>query len=159
MSFVLTLLQPFASFFSQDPDTAMMQAGLLFVVVMVLFFLFFTLRDIVLRTRSFVFQCFCILLVALLPGIGFLLYLLIRPARTIKEREMEAMLRAVAEGMYGEDEDEELWEEVVVGEEEDEDDDEDEDENQADDEDEGSEEEKPKHEKHLDSPHQKHHHS
>jgi hypothetical protein len=158
MTFVLTLLQPFASFFSQDPDTAMMQAGLLFVVVMVLFFLFFTLRDIVLRTRSFVFQCVCILLVALLPGIGFLLYLLIRPARTIKEREMEAMLRAVAEGMFGDD-DEEMWEEVVVGEEDDdesEDDDDDEEEEEVEEE---KADDEPTPKKHLDSHDHKHHHS
>ena len=33
-----------------------------------------------------------ILIVALLPVVGFFLYVLIRPARTIKERELEALL-------------------------------------------------------------------
>jgi hypothetical protein len=103
MQFFTALTRPFAAFLSDDPSVAMMQAGLLTLVVVVLFMLFFTLRDIVLRTRSFVYQCFCILLVALLPGLGFLLYLLIRPARTIKERETEAMLQALLEGFFGDD--------------------------------------------------------
>lgn len=98
MSFLTSLIRPFSSFLSEDPNVAMTQAGLLAVVVVVLFLLFYTLRDIVLRTRSFTYQCFCILLVALLPVLGFLLYLLVRPARTIKEREMEdMMLRLIAE--------------------------------------------------------------
>jgi hypothetical protein len=59
------------------------------------FLLLFTLRDILLRTRSFWYQCFCVLLVGALPIVGFLLYLLIRPARTIKQRETEAMLRQI----------------------------------------------------------------
>ena len=44
---------------------------------------------------------------ALLPVVGFLVYLLIRPARTLKEREMEEMLRV----LLGEDEDDEEDEE------------------------------------------------
>ncbi len=103
MSLFTALLRPFASFFSTDPSLAMTQAGLLAVVVLILFFLFYTLRDVILRTRSFTYQCLCVLLVAFLPGAGFLLYLLIRPARTIKEREMEAMLEALTVGFFGED--------------------------------------------------------
>lgn len=56
------------------------------------YFLFFTMRDIFLRTHSSLYQIACILLVGLLPVIGFLLYFLIRPARTVKERELEALL-------------------------------------------------------------------
>jgi len=37
----------------------------------------------------------CILIVAVLPGVGFLLYLLIRPPRTVKERELEQLLRSM----------------------------------------------------------------
>lgn len=101
MQFFSALLSPFTAFLSEDPDVALTQAGLIAVVVVVLFLLFYTLRDIVLRTRSFVYQCLCILIVALLPGAGFLIYLLIRPARTIKERETEAMLQALTEGFFG----------------------------------------------------------
>ncbi len=56
------------------------------------YFLFFVMRDVFLRTHSSLYQIACILIVALLPVIGFLLYFLIRPARTIKEREMERLL-------------------------------------------------------------------
>lgn len=60
-----------------------------------IFLVFFTTRDVILRTHSFLYMLFSILLVALLPGVGFLLYLLIRPARTIKERELEKMLKDI----------------------------------------------------------------
>lgn len=109
MSFLTSLIQPFQSFLSDDPNVAMTQAGLLAVVVVVLFLLFYTLRDIVLRTRSFTYQCLCILLVALLPIVGFLLYILIRPARTVKEREIQEMLFRLTADLphYTEDEEEE----------------------------------------------------
>jgi hypothetical protein len=61
-----------------------------------LFLLLYTLRDIILRTHSFWFQAFCVLLTGALPIAGFLVYLLIRPARTIKERELEDMVRDLA---------------------------------------------------------------
>ncbi len=68
------------------------QAGLIVFAIVVLFLLFFALRDILLRTRSFWYQFFCIVIVTLLPVVGFLIYLLIRPARTIKQRELESMI-------------------------------------------------------------------
>ncbi len=83
--------------FSGDPMLRSMQLGLLAAGSVIVFLLLFATRDILLRTHSFLYQIACILLVAFLPGIGFLLYLLIRPARTIKEREMEAMVRGIAE--------------------------------------------------------------
>lgn len=79
-----------------------MQTGVLFMALLLLFLLFFTLRDILLRTRSFAYQFVSVLLVAVFPIVGFLIYLLIRPARTLKEREVEAMLHQV----MGMDEDE-----------------------------------------------------
>lgn len=75
-----------------NPGLRFAQAGLIFFATIVLFLLFFALRDILLRTRSFWYQFLCIVIVTLLPGIGFLIYLLIRPARTIKQRELEAMI-------------------------------------------------------------------
>ena len=86
----------FQSVLSDDPTLRLMQAGLLFLAMLIVFLLLFATRDILLRTRSFLYQLLCIVIVAILPGLGFLLYLLIRPARTIKEREMEGyMLRMV----------------------------------------------------------------
>jgi hypothetical protein len=70
-----------------------LQAAVIAISVILLFLLLYTLRDILLRTRSFLYQFVCILLVGALPILGFLLYLLIRPARTLKERETEEMVR------------------------------------------------------------------
>ncbi len=85
-------LSPVTQYFQQDTALHIAQASLGLVGLILLFLLFFALRDILLRTRSFFYQFVCIVIVTLLPGIGFAIYLLIRPARTIKEREMESML-------------------------------------------------------------------
>jgi hypothetical protein len=82
-------MQSLLAFFpALDANQIMVYSASFFLV----YFLFFTMRDIFLRTHSSLYQIACILLVALLPVVGFLLYFLIRPARTIKEREMEQML-------------------------------------------------------------------
>jgi len=81
-----------SDFFLANPTLRAAQGGLTVLGTLLLFLLFFTLRDILLRTRSFWYQFLCVVMVALLPGVGFLLYLLIRPARSIKQRELEAMI-------------------------------------------------------------------
>ncbi len=70
---------------------------MLLIACIVVFFVLFTLRDILLRTSSFLYQIFCILLVAALPLLGFLLYLLIRPSRTIAERRLESKVDEILE--------------------------------------------------------------
>ncbi|MDD5103457.1 MAG: hypothetical protein PHX93_03585 [Candidatus Peribacteraceae bacterium] len=101
----LTSLQsffdPFLLFLSEDPLLRMMQGGLLFIGFVVIFLVFFVTRDILLRTHSFWYMAFCIVLTALLPGVGFLLYLLIRPARTIHERALEEQVRSLAAKLLG----------------------------------------------------------
>lgn len=92
MSSSTDLLAGFTQFFLDNPGVHAIQGVLLVIAVIVLFLLFWTLRDILMRTRSFWYQFICIVLVAVLPMLGFLIYLLIRPARTIREREVEAML-------------------------------------------------------------------
>lgn len=96
MTTVLSSLQQFAQpwfvFLSEDPTLRLLQFGMLFAGVIVIFLVFFTTRDILLRTHSFWIMFFSIVLVAFLPVVGFFLYLLIRPARTIKEREIEELL-------------------------------------------------------------------
>ena len=90
MSFSVGFL---SGFLPTDP-VMWMQAGVLCIAAVLVYLLLYTLRDILLRTQSFWYQFFCVLLVGCLPVIGFFLYLLIRTARTVKERELEAMLRA-----------------------------------------------------------------
>lgn len=92
-----------AGLIPSDP-LAIARIGVLSVAFILIFLLLFTLRDILLRTRSFWYQCFCVLLVGALPVVGFLLYLLIRPARTVKQRETDNLLRNI----FMIDEDEEL---------------------------------------------------
>lgn len=93
------LLDPFLLFLSDDPVLRAIQAGLLSGGALLVFLVFFATRDILLKTHSFWYMTLCILLVALLPGIGFLLYLLIRPAVTLREREQDALLRELAEAL------------------------------------------------------------
>lgn len=88
------------SLLSVDP-VLLMQGIVAFCAFILLFLLLYTLRDILLRTHSFAYQAACVLLVGALPIAGFLVYLLVRPARTLKEREMESMLRM----LLGEDDD------------------------------------------------------
>lgn len=85
-------LAPVTQFFLDNPGLRAAQSGLVILGIIVLFLLFFALRDILLRTRSFWYQFVCIVIVTLFPIVGFLVYLLIRPARTIKERELESMI-------------------------------------------------------------------
>ncbi|MBI3331516.1 hypothetical protein HYZ99_00980 [Candidatus Peregrinibacteria bacterium] len=85
----MNFFQPLQILFTDDPFVRWAQIGLIVAGFLAIFLVFFATRDIILRTRSFWYQCLAILLVALLPGVGFLLYLLIRPARTLAERDLE----------------------------------------------------------------------
>jgi len=87
-----SFLEPWLVILADDPMLRILQLSMLILGAVVVFMVFFTTRDILLRTHSFLYMFFCIILVAVLPVIGFLLYMLIRPARTIKERELEEML-------------------------------------------------------------------
>ncbi len=81
------------TFLSADPALRLMQGLLLALAVLVVYLVFFTLRDVLLRSRNFAFQLFSILLVAFVPVVGFLLYMLIRPVQTLAERRRDRLLR------------------------------------------------------------------
>lgn len=85
--------EPLSIFVSDDPILRMQQGLLLLVAFVLLFLIFFTLRDVLLRTRSTAAQIGAILLVTLLPIVGFLVYLLVRPSRTIAERELDEAIK------------------------------------------------------------------
>ncbi len=68
--------------------------GTAFIVV---FLVLFTTRDILLRSHSFLLQIFCIVLVAVLPVFGFLIYLLIRPSKTLSMKRLESKIDRVLE--------------------------------------------------------------
>ncbi len=95
MQTVQSFLAPWLVFLAEDPALRMLQISMLLAGFFTIFLVFFTTRDILLRTHSFWYMFVSILLVAGLPVAGFLLYILIRPPRTIKEREMESLLSEV----------------------------------------------------------------
>ncbi len=90
---IQSFFQPWFILLADDPTLRLLQSGMVLGGSLVIFLVFYATRDILLRTHSFFYMFFSIALVAGLPAIGFLLYLLIRPPRTIKERELEEMLR------------------------------------------------------------------
>lgn len=92
---VQSFLEPWLLLLSQDPALRQLQLEMLGLGVIVIFLVFFVTRDILLRTHSFFAMFLSILVTAGLPVIGFFLYLLFRPSRTIKERENEEMLTEI----------------------------------------------------------------
>ncbi|OGJ62040.1 hypothetical protein A3C37_00565 [Candidatus Peribacteria bacterium RIFCSPHIGHO2_02_FULL_53_20] len=82
-------LEPWLLILADDPVLRALQGCLLFLGVIVVFLVFYATRDILLRTRSFPAMLGSIVLVAFLPIVGFFLYLLLRPARTIAQRETD----------------------------------------------------------------------
>jgi hypothetical protein len=84
--------------FSSDPFALGMQIGIAALGAVAVYLLTFSVRDIILRTRSLPYQLACILLVAALPIVGFFLYLLVRPARTVKDRDIHRMLKELLAG-------------------------------------------------------------
>ena len=95
---VLPLLQPtILSFFAGDPVFRLMQGGLLLFGLFDVFLLFWTLRDSLMRSQSLLFQMCALLMVFALPFAGFLLYLLIRPSSTLRERAVAQMVEKVLE--------------------------------------------------------------
>lgn len=94
--FDISSFEPWLQFLTVDPTLRLIQVSLILAASLLVFLVFYTTRDIILRTHSLAYQIVSILTVALLPVVGFLIYLLIRPARTIKEREIYALLRDIA---------------------------------------------------------------
>jgi hypothetical protein len=85
---------PFVEQVASNPTILLLQGSIGFFAALLVFLILFTTRDIILRTHSFFYQLLCIALVALVPILGFFLYLLVRPSRTIRERELYAMVHA-----------------------------------------------------------------
>lgn len=85
----------FAAIFSENPVLDLGQLVLFSILAFVVFLVLYTLRDVILRTRSLWAQIGSLILVTVLPILGFLVYLLVRPSRTLKERELETMMMAL----------------------------------------------------------------
>ncbi len=76
-------------FFSENPSVFAAQIFMVFFAFIVVFLVLLATRDIMLRTESLLLQVLCIVLVAGLPVVGYLLYLLVRPSRTLSEKRLQ----------------------------------------------------------------------
>lgn len=92
MDFLSSSMQNASAFFSTNPSVLFIQSLMIAAAAVVVFLVLFATRDILHRTHSFIYQIACIVLVAILPVFGFLIYLLIRPHRTLAERRVERKL-------------------------------------------------------------------
>ncbi len=89
MDFLTPFIENVAAFFSSNPAAFAIQLSLVSAASVLIFMVAYATRDIILRTNSLLAQAACILMVAALPVVGFFLYMLVRPARTISERRLE----------------------------------------------------------------------
>lgn len=98
----LPTLEALLGVLSDDPAARVFQISVLGLGIVSVYLLFYTTRDVLIRSSSIPLQLFSIFLVALLPVVGFFFYLLFRPSQTITEREMREMLRALSRGLRSE---------------------------------------------------------
>lgn len=91
-----------AGIFVDNPVVQAIQYSLMALAALHVFIVFWATRDALRRTHSLVYQIVSILLVAALPVVGFFAYLLIRPSRTLSERNMEKTLEEILRNMSSE---------------------------------------------------------
>ncbi len=96
MSSFSDFLPLLSQYFSTNPSVLLMQIATILVAAIVIFLVLFGAKDILSRTDSFLAQIFCVLLIALLPLIGFFLYLLLRPSTRTIERKILRELRVMS---------------------------------------------------------------
>lgn len=96
-----SLLPSMSGLLAADPAAQLLQVVILLIAPLLLFLLFWTLKDIMLRSRSFWVQCGSLLLVTAIPFYGFLAYLLLRPAQTLKEKELQHLVHALSRHQSG----------------------------------------------------------
>lgn len=78
-------------FFESPVSKLLLQGVLIFLGLLWFALLIWVGRDIVQRSNSVVLQIFVLLLNILLPGLGLILYLILRPSKTLAEQYCEAM--------------------------------------------------------------------
>ncbi len=81
------MLENASAFLAADPSVLALQILMMSCAFLIVYAVLFVTRDVILRSHSFLFQVFAILLSAV-PVIGILVYLLIRPSTTLFERAL-----------------------------------------------------------------------
>lgn len=86
------------TFFAGNTFDVMVQGILVYLAAFWIALIIWVTRDIIHRTNSILFQIFSITLNIFLPVFGLIIYLIIRPSKTLWERYYEEVeLRALAE--------------------------------------------------------------
>lgn len=88
MTFFESILSTTATLFSSDPAVFALQIAAVVASALVIYTVLYTTRDILLRSSSTLAQVGAILLVAALPIVGFFLYFLVRPSKTLFEKSL-----------------------------------------------------------------------
>jgi hypothetical protein len=91
-SSLLPFVQNASTFFADTPAVLCAQLGMISFGALLVFLVLLTTRDVLLRIDSFFYQLLCVFLVAALPIVGFLLYLLFRPSRTLAFQHLESKI-------------------------------------------------------------------
>lgn len=92
-------LDPVLLFLSEDPVLRMVQIALILLASAVVFSIFYATRDMLRRSHSFWLVALVIVIVSVLPIVGFLLYLIVRPTETLRQRASDRMLRELFEDL------------------------------------------------------------
>lgn len=85
-------------FLSSDTFGTVKVAVLAYFALLWLAIIIWVTKDVLQRSQSILFQAFAILLVIIVPILGVLLYLIVRPSKTRKERYYEELERSMLEG-------------------------------------------------------------
>ncbi|MBT3834834.1 PLDc_N domain-containing protein [Candidatus Peribacteria bacterium] len=89
----------FAGLLAENPVLKAVQYSLTGLAVAHVFIVFLVTRDILKRTNSIIYQISCILVSAALPIVGVFTYLLIRPSRTLSDKNIEHTLKEILKNM------------------------------------------------------------
>jgi hypothetical protein len=89
---MITVLTSWLVLFAEDPITRSLQTALVCLAGVHIYVVLYVLRDAWLRISRVSGQILSLCLVGLLPGVGFLVYLLVRPAHTKFERRLLFLL-------------------------------------------------------------------
>ncbi len=92
------LLTQAIDFLSSDTFGTVKIAVLAYFSLLWLAIIIWVTRDVLQRSKSILFQAFSILLVIIVPILGVLLYLIVRPGKTRTERYYEELERNMMEG-------------------------------------------------------------
>ena len=91
-SYFMDFIAPFIEHFGSVLPYALGYIAILWISVV-----FWVAKDISNRSLNAIFQIFCILITIILPLLGLFIYLLIRPEKTLLEKDFEELFYVLRE--------------------------------------------------------------